>query len=673
MKSLLRRISLILLISLYPAAALSLASDWQKAEYSSARLVAGELETLSPGKVALSAALEIKLEHGWKTYWRSAGDAGFPLDVEVSSESKNVESAKLHWPFPKRFVEEWGLEVFGFKDRLLIPVTIQFKDPTAPREVKLTAHYAVCSDICLSEEQTFTVTVPTGYQPDPEMVAMVQEAWATVPKENTMEGLKITGVSILRESKDGGVLEVKAETTDEEFINPEVFVEGNAGIRFPLARTELAADKRQVGFQVPYTLSLPAKTLAETKVILTVVHGTQAVEGKFKLGKVPEGGGSVPLAAPELTEDQQVPYGHEITTDNVSLGTMIWLALLGGLILNIMPCVLPVLSLKLLGAVRHGGAHERYVRLSFLMSTAGVLLFFFVLALATIAAKHSGQALGWGLHFQSPVFLIFLILAILLFAANLLGWFEIQLPSWLNNKILSAGMASRKPLMGDFATGMFAALMATPCSAPFLGTAVGFALARGDMEIFTIFMALGIGLATPYILAAIFPKVVTLLPRPGAWMVRVKQFMGVLMLASALWLIWVASQQLTPPVAQVSESVESVSWQLFDEESIPMRVEQGEIVFVDVTADWCLTCKANKLFVLSNEKVQAALRADGLVPMKADLTKPNAKIEKFLRKHGRFGIPFNAVFGKGAPEGIVLSELLSEQEIMAALKKAAGN
>jgi len=218
--------------------------------------------------------------------------------------------------------------------------------------------------------------------------------------------------------------------------------------------------------------------------------------------------------------------------------------------------------------------------------------------------------------------------------------------------------------VGDFLSGVFATLLATPCTAPFLGTAVGFALASEAEVIFLVFAVMGLGLAFPYLAIAAYPKTALLLPRPGAWMVAVKKVMGALLLATALWLGWVMSMQLAP-----AQHEGSGVWQAFAPEKIPALVAEGKTVFVDVTADWCLTCKANKALVLDREEVKALLTRPGVVAMQGDWTKPDEKIAAFLKSHGRFGIPFNVVYTKDKPEGEVLSEVLTVDVVKKALEK----
>ncbi|HLO77012.1 MAG TPA: thioredoxin family protein, partial [Magnetospirillum sp.] len=316
------------------------------------------------------------------------------------------------------------------------------------------------------------------------------------------------------------------------------------------------------------------------------------------------------------------------------------------------------------------GAARGHVRAAFLASAAGIVASFLALAGAAVAVKAAGQAVGWGIQFQQPGFLAVMIALLLAFAANLWGAFEIRLPSALMN-VGPSGVAHHT-LLGHFLSGAFATLLATPCSAPFLGTAVGFALARGAGEIAAIFAALGLGMSVPYLAVALWPDLARRLPKPGAWMVTVKKVMGVALAATALWLgsVLAAQTGLTtaaPPAAGKTD----IAWKSFDLTAVRQAVAEGKVVFVDVTADWCITCKVNKAAVVDRGAVAARLTGGGVVPMRADWTRPDDGIARYLASFDRFGIPFNAVYGPGAPDGIALSELLTEAEVLAALDKAA--
>ncbi|MEM7709834.1 MAG: thioredoxin family protein [Pseudomonadota bacterium] len=391
-----------------------------------------------------------------------------------------------------------------------------------------------------------------------------------------------------------------------------------------------------------------------------------------------------------------------------SLAWILLVSMLGGLILNLMPCVLPVLSIKLASALQSADRPLARVRAGFLASAAGVMVFFAVLALALVGLKGAGVAVGWGVQFQQPIFLAFVIGLMTLFAANLLGAFEMQLGSTAMTGMAQAGGAG---LRGDFATGAFAALMATPCSAPFIGTAVTYALTSGPVEVVAVFLAMGLGLALPYLAVAARPGLVRRLPRPGRWMGTLRVGLGVVMLAAVAWLLtvlagaagtrmamivgglavalllalkigragpvagaglaaMVIAAALVPPAPVGRVASLMGVWQPFERDRIADEVAAGEVVFVDVTADWCLTCVANKRLVLDRGDVADALGE--VVALQADWTRPDPGISAYLETHGRFGIPFNAVYGPGAPEGIALPELLTEGAVLEALARAAG-
>ena len=394
--------------------------------------------------------------------------------------------------------------------------------------------------------------------------------------------------------------------------------------------------------------------------------------------------------------------------DGRTLASIALVALLGGLILNVMPCVLPVLGIKLAGAVGVAGAAPGRVRAGFLASAAGVMAFMWALAALVLAAKAAGLAVGWGVQFQNPAFLAAMVAVTGLFAANLAGAFEIALPQAFGTS-LARGRAG---LAGDFATGAFAAVLATPCSAPFLGTAVAFALAGGAAEVGVVFTLLGLGLALPYLVVAARPSLVRRLPRPGRWMIAVRGVLAAMLAATALWLAWVLANvagvatalgvgalvlaavvvtawrgrlgpaalgtaalavvaALAMPAALPrAEAAEDPGWAAFDAGAIAAEVAAGRVVFVDVTADWCLTCQANKRVVLNRGRVAQALGSEAVVPMRADWTRPDEAIRRYLEEHGRYGIPFYAVYGPGAPEGLVLPEVLTPGLVLDALETA---
>jgi suppressor for copper-sensitivity B len=393
------------------------------------------------------------------------------------------------------------------------------------------------------------------------------------------------------------------------------------------------------------------------------------------------------------------------------------LAIFGGAILNIMPCVLPVLSIKLISVIRHSESEISHIRFSFLSTIIGILSCFVVFALCASIIKLTGNSLGWGLQFQNPYFLIFLIVILIIFVGNLLGVFEINFDRFLAttlNKKISNEEEKKNIFLPNFLSGILAVLLATPCSAPFLGAAISFALVQSFFVIFLIFFFIGIGFSLPYFILIFAPKLVYILPRPGNWMIQIKQLMAGLLAATVIWLIYVLSHNigalpaflagiiavailacfkikmeflkflaiatlvissfLLPMKLQKQQKISKDSyesfWIEFDEAKLHQLIIEGKTVVVDITADWCLSCKFNKIRVLQNKEVIAKLNGGDIIAMRGDITKPNEEIINFLHKNNRFAIPFNAVYGPKAPDGLLASELLTKKELFELIEKA---
>jgi suppressor for copper-sensitivity B len=392
------------------------------------------------------------------------------------------------------------------------------------------------------------------------------------------------------------------------------------------------------------------------------------------------------------------------------------IALAGGLILNLMPCVLPILSIKLFGLARHAGATSRTIRQGAMATAAGIIVSFIVLAVCLILIKLSGAAVGWGIQFQQPWFLAGMAVVTTLFAASFFEWLPIRLPGTLSSL---AADGRQGTLASAFFSGVFSTLLATPCSAPFVGTAVGFALTRGSADILAVFLCLAIGMAFPFLAVALSPNLVSWLPRPGRWMLWLRRTLGYLLLGTAFWLLsvlwgvagfsaaaigglalaamlglsalathryplkWPARPAIataflgalavaaagTAPVAETNTGI-APGWLAFDPTTIDSMVANGKTVFVDVTAAWCLTCKVNELTSLDAPDVRKKLRDPEVVYMRADWTHPNPVIADYLRRFGRVGVPFDAVYGPRQPAGITLSEILTPAAVLQALQDA---
>jgi len=621
------------------------ASDWSVNETGRVRLVAAATATGNdPG---LHLGLQFQLQPGWKMYWRTPGDAGYPPKIDWSG-SDNAGPARLSWPAPKRF-ELAGLQNFGYAGEVVLPVDMALSRPGQPARIVAAVEYLACAQICVPMQARLVLALPAG---PPQATAFVHDLSrfrSLVPGDGARHGLTLDRVEAVG---DGEASRLRVElSSDQPLDKPDLFAEPAELASFQAPRVRLEQGGRRAVIEVALVPGTLTRPLAGAQVTVTVVDGMRSLEAT----RTADAAAAEP-PSPAVAADGLLP--------------MLGIALLGGLILNLMPCVLPVLSIKILGALGHGGAERRHIRAAFLASAAGIVASFLGLAAVAVAVKAAGAAVGWGIQFQQPAFLAVMIALLLLFAANLWGLFEIRLPAILMNA--GGSGTPHHTLLGHFLSGAFATLLATPCSAPFLGTAIGFALARGPQEIVVIFAALGTGMAAPYLLVALWPGMAQRLPRPGAWMVAVKKGMGVALAGTALWLGGILATQAGWQAAPVAENADAarIVWVPFDQDRLSREVAAGTVVFVDVTADWCITCKVNKAAVIERGEVAARLAAGTVLAMRADWTRPDDGIARYLASFGRYGIPFNAVYGPKAPAGIALPELLAEAEILAAFEQA---
>ncbi len=647
-----------------------LPGDLGTAELVSAVEATGMLERIPLG-------LRITLPEGWKTYWRSPGDAGLPARIDWSG-STNLADAEIRWPIPERF-SLFGLETFGYEHEVVLPITARPSKPGDALRLDASIDYLVCKEICVPITTALKLDLPAGPARPSEAAHLIDRFSVRVPSPATAAGLAVEEAVAAGTAKSPRL--IVTARSDAPFVQPDLLVEGPAGLAFGKPRMEPREGGRVLRFVVP-AIPGPETVLAGAPLTLTVTDGDRAVEA-------------------QVTPSQ----GTEGIGDGLAIALLT--ALIGGFILNFMPCVLPVLSIKLLGIVGYGGAERAVTRRAFLATSAGILASFAVLASGAVALKAAGMTVGWGMQFQEPLFLVFMIVVVTLFAANLWGLFEVVLPWRLAGAL---GRVDSPGLAGHFLTGALATLLATPCSAPFLGTAVAYALSRGGGEIYAIFLALGLGLALPYIAVAGFPGLATRLPRPGAWMATLRRILALALGMTAFWLVWVLASSSGRPVAvgvgalmiaslaalallprarvaviglvafafllpaalgtAVEKTTDTTLWRPFDRQAIPQLVAEGKTVVVDVTADWCVTCQVNKRVVIADDTVAARLRAPDVVALKADWTRPDPDIADYLASHGRYGIPFNVVYGPGSPDGVVLPELLTTTAMLQALETA---
>ncbi|WP_025756493.1 protein-disulfide reductase DsbD family protein [Enterobacter sichuanensis] len=627
----------------------------------------------------IKGLLTVELKPGWKTYWRSPGEGG--VAPKISWPDGVTDS--WSWPVPSRF-DISGMTTQGYHDKVTIPITL---DGVRGDTLDGTLTLSTCSNVCLLTDYPlhldFTQPVDEGFR------SAFAQAMRAVP------GTSGVSADLSAWLSDGNL--VVTGTTDGKWDNPGIFFDPLEGDILP-GEPVIKHDGNTLRVTVPVTdewgdkpASLKGKALS-----FVLTNGDRAQQTTMTVGTTPE--------------ETSVADG---------IGKMVLFALLGGLILNLMPCVLPVMGMKL-NSILHAGSDGRTIRLRFLATSAGIVTSFMLLAAMVTALKLAGASLGWGIQFQNPWFIGLMVAVTFLFALNLFGVFEMLLPSAAAGRLATAGGTG---IGGSFCEGMFATLLATPCSAPFLGTAVAFALGAPLHALWLIFLMLGVGMSLPWLFVALVPKTALLLPKPGRWMNTLKVVLGLMMLASSFWLATLLSLHLgdrvtqvvllmlvavtlalfamkrqtasplfwlvvialsgfggyqvrgllnAPPDASALNTPQAIPWQPLSEEAIGQALAQGKRVFVDISADWCVTCKVNEHRVLNQPEIVAALRQPDVVALRGDWSQPSALIAAFLAKRNRYAIPFNAVYGPGLPDGEILSPLLDKRTLVITLNNAKG-
>lgn len=627
----------------------------------------------------IKGLLTVELKPGWKTYWRSPGEGGVAPKITWPQGVTDSWS----WPVPSRF-DISGMTTQGYHDKVTIPIVL---DGVKGDTLDGTLTLSTCSNVCLLTDYPlhldFTQPVDDGFH------HAFDRAMQAVPRTSGVSADLSAWLS------DGNL--VVTGTTDGKWDNPGIYFDPLEGDILP-GEPAIKHDGNTLRVSVPVNDEWGDKptSLEGKRLSFVLTNGSDAQQTTMTVGATPA--------------EPSAPGGT---------GKMVLFALLGGLILNLIPCVLPVMGMKL-NSILQAGSDRRVIRLRFLATSAGILTSFMLLAAMVTGLKLAGASLGWGIQFQNPWFIGLMVTVTFLFALNLFGTFEMLLPSAATGRLATAGGAG---LGGSFCEGMFATLLATPCSAPFLGTAVAFALGAPLHALWLIFLMLGVGMSLPWLFVALVPKTAMLLPKPGRWMNTLKAILGLMMLASSLWLATLLSLHLgamvsqivvlvlivvalvlfalkrqtssplfwivvialsafggyqlrgvftSPPDAPAKHIAETIPWQPLSEDAIQQALSQGKRVFVDISADWCVTCKVNEHRVLNQPDIISALSQPDVVALRGDWSQPSAFIADFLAKRNRYAIPFNAVYGPGLPEGEILSPLLDKRTLVTTLNNAKG-
>jgi thiol:disulfide interchange protein DsbD len=689
-----------------------------------------DVSQVKPGD-SFRIGVRFRMDPGWHIYWKNPGDSG--LSTDLTWDTPGVTVGEVRWPFPSTFRTADGFIVtHGYKEEVLL-----FAEAKASEQASgsLTLSAAVdalaCEVNCIPAQMVLTRPLSVGAQtvPEGEARAAFDASEARVPQAPERAGLAVAlaldGQTLKAGQPFGGTLTVSAQQGQvPPGVEADFFVaERIRGISRVALTPEGPGRFVLKGEAAP---DRPAE-VPRLKGVLrlgTAQAGYRAVEVDVPLAPV-EGAAvaqaSPPASTPAATSEAPAKGAAAAAPEGaLGLGVALLFAFLGGVILNLMPCVFPVLALKAYGFTRLAQESRGRVGLHALAYTGGIIGTMLALAAVVLAVRAGGHSVGWGFQFQEPLFVAAVCAVLVAFALNLFGVFNVG----MDGSALAGKVDASHGLMRSAGEGLLAVVLATPCSAPLMGTAVGFAFAAGTGTVLIIFTALGLGLALPFCLLVTVPGLAKRLPRPGAWMERGKQLLGFALLGTCVWLVWVmgglagvdgmarllsfliavalgawlygltqgaegarrwagvAAAVLvlvgagglalrfdeTAPMARIS----SVSAQPWDEASVAAALKAGQPVFIDFTADWCLTCKFNERTVLSREQVRAAFTRHQVAFFVADWTRRDARIAAKLAEHGRAGVPLYLVISPSRPgQPEVLPELLTSELVIQAVERAS--
>ena len=692
----------LLMVTVLLAAPAARGQKFQGRQLVEASLIA-DTTAVVPGQ-PFTAGLLLKMAPGWHTYWQYPGDAGIPTEIKWNLPP-GWKAGPIQWPIPLKLNEPGDIQVFGYHDEvlLMVPLTPPAKIDGSSVKLSAAADWLVCEKICVPGNADVQLDLPVGSESAPANTDLFTKFRDRLPR-----ALPASAASALHWSREGKAFRLT--------IADKSLAEAPSVDFFPLLKsssTVIGHLRREQTSDGSLVFVIPIESADKSVQSLDglIVAGDHA----FSLGKInpPATGATAKISAGASTPD--------------SLLKLLLFGFIGGFILNLMPCVLPVISLKIFGFIKHARDSRARIFGNGLAFTAGIFAWFLGLAVLMIALKSAGHEITWAFQFTNPYFVVVMSAIVLVFALNLFGVYEIVLPASATTGLL--GWSAREGYAGSFFQGVFATVLATPCTAPYLGTALGFAFAQSAGIILLMFVAIATGMSLPYLLLSAQPAWLRFVPRPGPWMVRVKQFMGFLLIATLLFLLWVIGVARgidaaiwvsafllalsigcwmlgsfsTPTSSRTQRSVVLVlilllvlgsgfyfigqkfgatkmaasnltkgDWIVFSPERLQSELAQGHTVFLDFTAAWCITCKFNEASVLESTAVKNAFEHYGVVKMKADWTNADPVVTKALKQFGRVGVPLYVLYPAATPnQPVVLPELLTQALVLSHLESAA--
>ena len=686
------------------------------------------VRSIHPGDHFL-IGVRLTMEKGWHTYWKNPGESGLSTEIHWALPA-SIAANPIEWPIPEKHLEAGDILTYGYSGETMLLVSMTASSSLRPGEsITLTGQvtWLECERTCVPGKATVSLVLPvTPALPQPDHEKLFQRY------QNLLPATLPTSLELIPSFKRQEIAFVVSgvppggSRSGWDFY-PEILPNAIVG------RPVVTSSGNSVSFTLPVTTDHSGDSARDLRGILMVPDSTGRLKGySVNIRLSPEAIMAVSGTTGVLDRKFNIPTSASPQSLLISL----LFALVGGFLLNIMPCVLPVIALKIFGLVKMAGDQPARVKVMGLFFALGILVSFLALALIVILLQAAGRQIGWGFQFQEPLFVIAMSVVVFAFGLSLFGVFEVRLPA---KAVEGVGTVLQKHegkgVLTSFWEGVFATILATPCTAPFLGAALGFAFAQPPWIILLIFATVAIGMALPYIVLTARPAWMRFIPKPGEWMVTAKQIMGFLLMATLVWLLYILGQQLgvegitwtaallvvvavacwmigrfitlsstrtrasviwgiaallivggyvsfVAPLlaerAQMSSATDveaadsgGIAWERFSPDILESHLKARKAVFVDFTADWCLTCKVNEKAVMARNEVVTKFKTSGIVAMRADWTNGDQQITKLLAKFGRSGVPLYVIFPEGKPDDpIVLPEVITPSIVINAIDEA---
>lgn len=692
---------------------------------------------------AMRIGVFFNIEPGWHIYWKNSGESAIPTSITFKLPN-DWQTSELNWPAPYRFLERGDITTYGYKDEVLLiadlfaPADIPLQRQLIPVEAQV--KFLVCNDICVPGQITLYGEIPFGpeEQQGPSKHYELFNHYARM----TPQAVLSLGKTLLQEVSapivgNDNNAEIYLNLDKTQFKNPETLA-ANLQIfpikhpNFSFSEVALLQSDTQLQLRLRYKSAKAATPSDSLTGSLVINADSLRSPNKFKNSPISIDWKSGTSQQPFLTQQGSeltyrfISYQHNqgpeeeaklASATETSVLFALLFGFLAGVVLNFMPCVLPIISIKVLSFISHANRPRSYVLTSAAFYSAGILATFLTLAMLLLSLRSVGAHLGWGFQFQYPAFVISLSIIVFVLALGFFDLFHFTLPylQRANRGVAKLGEGHSR----TFFDGILATLLSTPCTAPFLGTALAFSFTASPLEVIVVFLAIGLGLAFPYILLSLNKKLIGFLPKPGDWMYRVRELMGFFLLATVIWLLYVLSKltadgatwmlvllllifvgfwftgktkasrkqlvqwtfvtvtvicgatfwpQLTTSRQQRELEHGSIKWLPYSPETLQQQLDANKTVFIDFTAEWCITCKANEKLVIASDDVVKAINNLGIVMLKADWTSADPVVSKALAEYGGNGVPLYVVVSK--KKETVLPTLLTPSSLINALYEA---